>query len=504
MGKRLRKAWAGSGVLALLLCALATSAAVQPLQAKAVDQTQASSSDPIDPATCQCFVELPRQTNFAPPADENGVDTPVAHSNAAMIRARQYFFGENNVNPRTGAVRSDAVIFDWVNNTDWAVAINGHVVLWGAYLIDPDGLTPTDFYQLAALRPDYLIVGHGHSDHLPDGGRVLYESPTTKLLGTPEHCDQVNLAMRSAVAPAHPSSPYCIFAVPRGDFSQMCGDYAGPCGVYHHFDDLIPGVQMLTFRHPHSSSGELPTPGDPLCPPVGACTPTFITEVEPQVPAMTAQRNDGVPQGNGDEGGSLFWEFHVANEYGSMNFVWNDSLGANKIGDPTWKAYRGLPYQPDLQISSIATFNYPTTGFRDAMAVIAGVRPRIFIPQHLEGLAGLQGLQSINSGGFRTAFDTQAGFTFPAAGSMIDGQLVKRPGEIWPDNGPDYLRPYVFTLSAFGPPAGQTAAATSSPATVSVTEALPSTSRGTPLAVGLLVALTVCLVSVLPRLRRVR
>src|SRR3954466_3943576 len=50
------------------------------------------------------------------------------------IAARQRFFGVDNVNPRTGAVRADRVIMSWVGVSTFAAAFNGHVIMLDGYL----------------------------------------------------------------------------------------------------------------------------------------------------------------------------------------------------------------------------------------------------------------------------------------------------------------------------------------------------------------------------------
>ena len=47
----------------------------------------------------------------------------------ASIAARQKFFGTQNVDPSTGAVRSDRVIMSWAGVGTFAASFMGHVVL---------------------------------------------------------------------------------------------------------------------------------------------------------------------------------------------------------------------------------------------------------------------------------------------------------------------------------------------------------------------------------------
>ena len=46
-----------------------------------------------------------------------------------MVAARQKFFGIENVDANTGAVKKDKVIFSWLSNTTFLVSIQGRIVM---------------------------------------------------------------------------------------------------------------------------------------------------------------------------------------------------------------------------------------------------------------------------------------------------------------------------------------------------------------------------------------
>src|ERR1700727_3683525 len=52
----------------------------------------------------------------------------------ATITARQRFFGAENVDPGTGEVRRDRVIFSWITNAGYAASFRGRVVLLDTYI----------------------------------------------------------------------------------------------------------------------------------------------------------------------------------------------------------------------------------------------------------------------------------------------------------------------------------------------------------------------------------
>jgi hypothetical protein len=61
---------------------------------------------------------------------------------AETIAARQRFFGLDNVDPRTGAIRDDLVILSWTGVSSFAAAFMGHVVFLDAYIAREGGALP--------------------------------------------------------------------------------------------------------------------------------------------------------------------------------------------------------------------------------------------------------------------------------------------------------------------------------------------------------------------------
>ena len=56
----------------------------------------------------------------------------------AMIKARQKFFGIENVDANTGAVKKDKVIASWATNTTYVASLLGRVVLLDSYISRPE------------------------------------------------------------------------------------------------------------------------------------------------------------------------------------------------------------------------------------------------------------------------------------------------------------------------------------------------------------------------------
>src|SRR5260370_13841902 len=112
-------------------------------------------------------------------------------ADAATIKARQHFFGAENVDPVSAAVRKDRVIFSWFSNTSFAVAAGGRVFLLDSY-IDQGGRLPTSVAEIIALKPEAVFIGHGHFDHLDFGGPGARPRGATNL-GSPAGGDPARL-----------------------------------------------------------------------------------------------------------------------------------------------------------------------------------------------------------------------------------------------------------------------------------------------------------------------
>ena len=125
-----------------------------------------------------------------------------AHAEAlspAGIAARTHFFGAENVDPHSGAVRSDRVVLSWFGVSSLAMAINGQVVLLDAYINNANSSTPTNpsdryvdtsYDELAALKPSALFIGHDHGDHGLGVSYLVEKLPGLRVYGTAEHCAQ--------------------------------------------------------------------------------------------------------------------------------------------------------------------------------------------------------------------------------------------------------------------------------------------------------------------------
>lgn len=78
-----------------------------------------------------------------------------------FVRARQLFFGAENVDPRSGSVKHDKVIFSWFTNSSYAVSLKGRVVLLDSYIHRAETVPGLSAEQqrrnscLGGLSPEY-------------------------------------------------------------------------------------------------------------------------------------------------------------------------------------------------------------------------------------------------------------------------------------------------------------------------------------------------------------
>jgi hypothetical protein len=104
---------------------------------------------------------------------ERRVSRPPA--SADLIRARQLFFGIENVDTTTGAVDNQKIIFSWITNASYAVSLKGRIVLLDTYVHRGEtqsGRTPFVVKDLVSLQPEAIFLGHGHFDHADNAAFV--------------------------------------------------------------------------------------------------------------------------------------------------------------------------------------------------------------------------------------------------------------------------------------------------------------------------------------------
>ncbi len=283
---------------------------------------------------------------------------PISSSISAdeMIATRQRFFGEQNVHPRTGAVRGDRLILAWSGVTNFAMAIRGHVVLLDAWVPRGahSGYVPTSPAELAKLRPEAIFIGHAHFDHAADAVPIALATGAP-LIGTAEHCSEFRDRPGG-------DRTRCLAAVPAG---VAPGTTKRP--------DVLRRVDIRAVKNLHSAV-TAPDGSDGYHVPVTPL-PSTTALANPPTPEDLLQVLGGLPDA---EGGSVLYRFAV----GNFSFVWNDSAGPLSDQAPGGLAALRALRPVDLHVGAIQGFNQFTNGLRDPRQYIEALSARTFVPAH--------------------------------------------------------------------------------------------------------------------------
>lgn len=289
-----------------------------------------------------------------------GLEEPqaVEGEGSSMVEARQKFFGEGNVDSVTGDITEDKVILSWIGVSNFAAAINGHVVLLDSWI--PGGeesdYVPATVEELIALNPEAIFIGHAHYDH-SDNAAAIIEQTGAVLVGTPEHCDIVKEDAKNAELIS------CLHAVGEGaqpgDMNKL---------------DFLEGVQITALSHIHSAA-KLPDSADKS------------HGIFPK-----KDRNSDAPKGDfqkllgaigEDEGGTMMYQFKVED----FVMTWNDSAGPIKEEAPELSTIMASLPQTDVQIGAIMGFNQYFNGLRDPRLYMEALKPKLFVPTHHDNWA---------------------------------------------------------------------------------------------------------------------
>ena len=335
-----------------------------------------------------------------------------AGQNNEKVMARQKFFGKENVNPRTGAVRSDKIIFSWFSVSSYAVAIKGHVFLLDAWVArgSHSGYVPTNPEEVAALDPEYIFIGHGDFDHAADAAQIA-SATGAPIVGTPEHCDSIQSQTETKLD--------CIPVAPEG---------ATP-GILKNLNNLIPGVEISAVIHIHSSV-ESPEPegGRLPCPPLWNA---LDTAEHPPTPEDMEHLLDHLPDARG---GNVLYQFRV----GDFSFAHHDTTGKiDKDAPAAVKTIERLP-DTDVQFGSVLAFGQVTNCLRSLGLYIDALDPKIYAAMHHDNFTYFIGAN---------AKDLE-----PLVREELDRiPEKKRPELLYSYDSADYLNHEIFTFDPTDP-----------------------------------------------------
>jgi L-ascorbate metabolism protein UlaG (beta-lactamase superfamily) len=281
---------------------------------------------------------------------------------AATIAERSRFFGVEHVDQRTGALPRDEVHLSWVSVSTFAAALDGHVVLFDAYVHKGEeqrAYVPATTQDLIALHPAAILLGHGHYDHGQLAGPIAAATGAT-IVGTRGHCDQASADAGKQLA--------CVVAF------EDDAAFGATKGI-----SVVPGVCTTALLHVHSAAEPPDLERDPTNPAVGTPDPGVVLE-HPPGPGTTVFAP-------GDEHGTVLYQLRI----GHFALTMHDSSGPLKEQAPeVFDVLRGLR-PTDVQVGALVSFNNPTNGLRDAAMYVDALQPKVFVPNHHDFIGGEYG-----------------------------------------------------------------------------------------------------------------
>jgi len=382
----------------------------------------------------------------------------------AIAAARAKIFGPEHVNPQTGEVSKDLVIFSWITNASFAASVQGRVILLDTYVtrleVTP-GRTPFVIQDLVDLHPEAIFLGHGHFDHA-DNAAYIAGKLGIPIYASTETCDNMQLdAVKIFGAGA---SVTCNDVTSRGSL---------PGSEVVTLDQLEPVASIHAFRHLHSTNT---APQDTSFPPVvinvpvaGACEPPCNiadprdASLFPHGVALSTVLDIGTARAGFGGPVSIYYAFRLRGQ-NHFTFVWHNTTGALREGCALPNNVPGttppVPSQPgqdasgcfgpavghhleslmrslgptDVEIGSVVSLGFGINGERDIVDYNTHIAPKVFIPNHVTAVAAESSSLEWKVGYLMV----QNAMSIPAA---------SRPELLWLVDPNDYLRPLVFDPS---------------------------------------------------------
>jgi len=282
----------------------------------------------------------------------------------ALVAARSHFFGAENVDPRTGEVDKEKVIFSWFSVQSYAVAARGHVFLMDSYIYrvsDTEGYVPTTVQELVDLDPEFIFLGHGHGDH-SDNAAYIAVKTGARIFGAAEHCE------------AMAGDAERIFgAGTEVNCTALTTPGSVPGAEVSTIDAMRPDVCIRSFKHLHSG----PAPLDPDFPPnpINPVRDPRVNELYPPLPPPTLDTRTQSLNGGSV---SMFYQFTV----GDFSFIWHDTNGPIKDFQPQLIPLIASLPKADVEFGSLVSTGETINGVRDIAMYIQLVKPKIFYGGH--------------------------------------------------------------------------------------------------------------------------
>jgi L-ascorbate metabolism protein UlaG (beta-lactamase superfamily) len=263
----------------------------------------------------------------------------------------------------------------WFGVSSFIASAGGHLFFFDAWEIV--GLhadyVPIGREELAALKPEAILVGHGHFDHAADVGYVAGRSGAV-VVGSEEICE---VAKEDAARDGNENNFRCLIT------GSMDTPTPGTIQSVRLWADLPP-VHIL--QHIHSAATpELQDPGVPFIHIPDLATFLLFLNTDPQETATF------IPTLADPQGGT--WAYHI--RVGDFSLLWHDSAGPINDGNPSaeevQRALNSFPGCVDVQVGAIVGFNQPVNGLRDPRLYVQHSHPRVSLPSHHDAWAPVVG-----------------------------------------------------------------------------------------------------------------
>ena len=311
--------------------------------------------------------------------------------NDALVSARQKFFGAENVDAATGAVRKDKVIFTWATTTTIPTSVLGRVILLDTFVFQANatpGRTPFVVQDLIDLRPEAIFLGHGHFDHA-DNAAYIAKTLDIPIYASAETCNIMQ--MDAAYYFGAGATVKCVSLTSLGSI---------PGTEIFRIKQLEPLACIVGFKHLHSVS----VPYDSAFPPVTILNIADSRDAQMYPPGNAKLSYPTAPYlGNlgflGGPGGpvAMLYQFVLRGRH-NFTFTWHNTSGALKegcalngcfgpaVGQHLQQIMRSFP-RTDVELGSVVSPGYTTNGERDIVMYNQSLRSKVFIPIHLDVLA---------------------------------------------------------------------------------------------------------------------
>ncbi|HEX4872558.1 MAG TPA: MBL fold metallo-hydrolase [Nevskiaceae bacterium] len=280
-----------------------------------------------------------------------------------------------------GATDPEQVKVWWVGVASFIMTLRGHLFLldaWEIVGLHADYL-PLGREELAALKPEAILIGHGHFDHAGDVGYVAGRSGAVVVGGEATCATAREQAARDGLENAFP----CLLL---GNAETPA---PGTLQQIQLWEDVEP-VTVLRHTHSNADPADLTAGGLPLIFVPDLLTYLLFLNTDPQEVQWFAESLDD-ESGNSPEGGT--WAYHF--KAGDFTLLWHDSAGPIASGKPFAEAIQcaldAFPGCVDVQLGTIVGFGAVTSGLRDVSLYLRHARPKVSLPNHHDAWAPIVG-----------------------------------------------------------------------------------------------------------------